>query len=74
MTEAITRILVPIDFSAHSDRALRYATTLADRFNATVEVLHVVEDPAHGVRKPLRPISPSCLPTSWRPPAANSVT
>lgn len=45
MTEAITRILVPIDFSAHSDRALRYATTLADRFNATVEVLHVVEDP-----------------------------
>ena len=45
MTEAITRILVPVDFSAHSDRALRYATTLADRFNATVEVLHVVEDP-----------------------------
>jgi nucleotide-binding universal stress UspA family protein len=45
MTEAITRILVPIDFSAHSDRALRYATTLADRLNATVEVLHVVEDP-----------------------------
>ena len=45
MTDAITRILVPVDFSAHSDRALRYATTLADRFNATVEVLHVVEDP-----------------------------
>ncbi len=45
MTDAITRILVPIDFSAHADRALRYATTLADRFNATVEVLHVVEDP-----------------------------
>jgi len=45
MTEAITRILVPIDFSAHSDRALRYATALADRFSATVEVLHVVEDP-----------------------------
>ena len=45
MTEAINRILVPVDFSAHSGRALRYATTLADRFNATVEVLHVVEDP-----------------------------
>jgi nucleotide-binding universal stress UspA family protein len=45
MTEAITRILVPVDFSAHSDRALRYATTLADRFYATIEVLHVVEDP-----------------------------
>ena len=45
MTEAITRILVPVDFSAHSERALRYATTLANRFNATMEVLHVVEDP-----------------------------
>ena len=43
--EAITRILVPVDFSAHSNLELRYATTLADRFNATVEVLHVVEDP-----------------------------
>jgi universal stress protein A len=45
MAEAITRILVPVDFSAHSDLALRYAITLADRFHATVEVLHVVEDP-----------------------------
>jgi len=43
--EAFNRILVPVDFSAHSDLALRYATTLADRFGATVEVLHVVEDP-----------------------------
>jgi nucleotide-binding universal stress UspA family protein len=45
MTETITRILVPVDFSAHSDRALRYATSLANRFNAAIEVLHVVEDP-----------------------------
>jgi nucleotide-binding universal stress UspA family protein len=76
MTEAITRILVPVDFSAHSDRALRYATTLADRFNATVEVLHVVEDPfVSGAWSPrhLRLISPSSLPTSLRPPAANSM-
>ena len=43
--DAFNRILVPVDFSAHSDLALRYATTLADRFGATVEVLHVVEDP-----------------------------
>jgi nucleotide-binding universal stress UspA family protein len=34
-----------VDFSVHSNLALRYATTLADRFGATVEVLHVVEDP-----------------------------
>ena len=43
--DAFNRILVPVDFSAHSDLALRHATTLADRFGATVEVLHVVEDP-----------------------------
>ena len=45
MAEAITRILVPVDFSDHSDLALRYATRLAERFNATMEVLHVVDDP-----------------------------
>lgn len=45
MAESIARILVPVDFSAHSDRALRYAATLAGRFGATVELLHVVEDP-----------------------------
>lgn len=45
MTDMIRRILVPVDFSPHSDVALRYAFALADRFDATVEVLHVVEDP-----------------------------
>jgi nucleotide-binding universal stress UspA family protein len=45
MTEAITRILVPVDFSAHSEKAVRYALTLAPRFGARVSLLHVVEDP-----------------------------
>jgi nucleotide-binding universal stress UspA family protein len=45
MTESINRILVPVDFSAHSEKAVRYATTLADRFGARVSLLHVVEDP-----------------------------
>jgi universal stress protein A len=44
MTDSITRILVPVDFSAHSDRALRYAAMLAGQVGASVEVLHVVED------------------------------
>jgi nucleotide-binding universal stress UspA family protein len=44
MTATITRILVPMDFSAHSHMALRYATTLARRFGAAVELLHVVDD------------------------------
>jgi nucleotide-binding universal stress UspA family protein len=45
MTESIDRILVPVDFSAHSEKAVRYATTVANRFGARVKLLHVVEDP-----------------------------
>jgi nucleotide-binding universal stress UspA family protein len=45
MTESLNRILVPVDFSAHSDRAVNYATTLANKFGARVSLLHVVEDP-----------------------------
>ena len=44
MAEQITRILVPVDFSAHSENAVNYATKLAQRFGGTVELLHVVED------------------------------
>lgn len=45
MTETITRILVPVDFSPHADRALRYAATLAHRLGATLALVHVIEDP-----------------------------
>ena len=45
MTESFKRILVPVDFSAHSEKAIRYATTLAATFGADVLLLHVVEDP-----------------------------
>jgi len=44
MTDSITRILVPVDFSPHSDRALAYAARLAGQVGASVELLHVVED------------------------------
>jgi nucleotide-binding universal stress UspA family protein len=43
--ELITRILVPVDFSSHSDRALRYATRLAAQSGASIELLHVVDNP-----------------------------
>lgn len=42
---AIARIVVPVDFSAHADRAIEYAVTLATHFGACVELFHVVEDP-----------------------------
>jgi len=45
MNFAISRILVPVDFSPHSELALRYATTLASRLGASVQLLHVVDDP-----------------------------
>lgn len=41
----ISRILVPVDFSTHAEAALRYAISLASRFDATLHVLHVVEEP-----------------------------
>lgn len=38
-------ILVPVDFSAASQRSLHYAGALADCFGAAMTVLHVVEPP-----------------------------
>lgn len=53
MRRTISSILVPTDFSAASELALDYAITLADRFGASVHLLHVVEDPfAAGVLGP----------------------
>ena len=49
MTESITRILVPVDFSADSNRAVHYAAMLAGQVGASVELLHVVEDFSYGV-------------------------
>jgi universal stress protein A len=41
---ALTRILVPTDFSDASTAALKYAVALADAFQARLHLLHVVED------------------------------
>lgn len=38
-------ILVPVDFSPHSEAALVFAAELADMTSATLMVLHVVHDP-----------------------------
>jgi nucleotide-binding universal stress UspA family protein len=47
---SITRILVPVDFSACSDAALDYAVFLARRFDAALELIHVMEWPPASVR------------------------
>jgi len=43
--QPITRILVAVDFSRHSDRAIDVAAGLAERFAATVDVIHAFELP-----------------------------
>lgn len=42
-------LLVPTDFSASADAALSHAVSLADRFNAVLHLLHVVNDPGAGL-------------------------
>src|SRR3954451_10003570 len=44
MTPCIRRLLVPIDFSAGSDRASQYAAVLARALGASVHLLHVLEE------------------------------
>ncbi|HVO95828.1 MAG TPA: universal stress protein, partial [Terriglobales bacterium] len=43
--QSVKRLLVPIDFSPESERALKYAASLARQIDATVVALHVIEDP-----------------------------
>ena len=45
MTLEITRILVPLDFSTNSARALDYARGLAEKFGAALHLVHVCEVP-----------------------------
>lgn len=39
----LNRILVPIDFSEHSKRALKYAIPFAQQFIASIDLIYVVE-------------------------------
>jgi nucleotide-binding universal stress UspA family protein len=41
----IARILVPTDFSAPADAALDYARDLARQFGASIDLVHVFDDP-----------------------------
>lgn len=45
----IEHLLVPTDFSASADAALDHAVSMADRFHATLHLLHVVNDPSAGL-------------------------
>ncbi|MFZ5759682.1 MAG: universal stress protein [Thermodesulfobacteriota bacterium] len=45
MTE-IAKILVPVDFSANTEKLLDFAAFFAKKFGATLSLLNVVENPA----------------------------
>lgn len=42
----VRRILAPVDFSERAEVALKHAVALAERYDATVDVLHAVDVPA----------------------------
>ncbi len=42
--EIAESILVPVDFSAHSEAALLFAVECADKMDASITVLHVIHD------------------------------
>lgn len=56
MTALVTRILMATDFSLTADRAMDYALSLAQSWDAELHVLHVVEwhpgmDPRHAINR-----------------------
>ena len=44
-SELVESILVPVDFSAHSEAALLFAARCAEKMGAKITVLHVIHDP-----------------------------
>lgn len=40
----LRRILVPVDFSQHSEQALKYGVALAEKFGAELYLIHVFQD------------------------------
>jgi nucleotide-binding universal stress UspA family protein len=44
MMQNVKKLLVPVDFSAESEKALQYASSLAKQINAELIALYVVED------------------------------
>jgi len=43
----INSILVPVDFSVHSEKALSYAADFAQAYDAQLQVLHIIEETMH---------------------------
>jgi nucleotide-binding universal stress UspA family protein len=57
----LKRILLPTDFSKHSQNALAYATAFAEKFGAEIYLLHVVQDLAIFIPEAVS-VSPPMVP------------
>ncbi len=62
---SVSRILVPVDFSASSKKALEFALYLAERTGASVEVLHVWEPPSFAGPETLGMMQFAPVPQAW---------
>ena len=47
--KSFERILVPVDFSKHSERAVRVSAQLARRYGSALEIVHVYEPVAYAL-------------------------
>ena len=47
--KTFTKILVPVDFSLHSDEAIRYAADLARRYEAPLTLVHAYQPIAYAL-------------------------
>lgn len=45
-TSEITKILVPVDFSANTEKLVDFASSIAQKFGASLSFLHIIENPA----------------------------
>jgi len=63
-------ILVAVDFSDHSSQALARAIQLAGFYNATLDVIHVVDVPTYPV---LEDVAVTGLPGVWDPELTETI-
>ena len=66
------RILVPIDFSKHSQNALNYAVAFAEKFGAEIYLLNVVQDLALFIPDAVTAVPPISPPVEQLTAAARS--
>jgi len=69
----LKRILVPVDFSECSRKALQYAASFAKQFDAEIVLLHVVEPPVYSEGTGLAPTSMVFDDTTIRVAAAKQL-